>query len=225
MFRFGANHLLRRFSAQAGEAQKANRGFLAWYNGHLAKRPVVTKMVTSTILFGGGDLFAQTLLKQDSASKAPFDFKRLLRACIYGGLLLGPLSHVHYNFLDWLVLKQLRVRSSFVPVAKVFFEQFTYWSPSMIVLYFASMGAMEGQSWHTIQERVRTSLWPTLCANWMLWPAVQLVNFKFVPVPHQLNFVLIVSLGWSCYLSLVAAQTSSTKLVKQELKAHDQTAA
>ena len=32
--------------------------------------------------------------------------------------------------------------------------------------------------------------------------ASQLINFKYVPVRHQLNFVLVVSLFWTTFLSL-----------------------
>ncbi|KAG9980650.1 hypothetical protein KCU78_g21604, partial [Aureobasidium melanogenum] len=37
--------------------------------------------------------------------------------------------------------------------------------------------------------------------NWMLWPFVQAVNFKFVPLQHRVLVVNVVSLGWNCYLS------------------------
>lgn len=35
----------------------------------------------------------------------------------------------------------------------------------------------------------------------------QACNFLLLPVAHQLNFVLIVSLGWAAYLSWAGGQT------------------
>ena len=39
----------------------------------------------------------------------------------------------------------------------------------------------------------------------------QTINFKFIPVAHQLNFVLIVSLGWATFLSLFNAKRDAQK--------------
>ena len=48
-------------------------------------------------------------------------------------------------------------------------------------------------------------MWPTLKANWILWPLASTINFRFIPVQHQLNYTLIVSLGWAVYLSQLGA--------------------
>ena len=41
-------------------------------------------------------------------------------------------------------------------------------------------------------------------ANWILWPAVQIVNFRFVPGPLQVPFINMIVLGWSAFLALLA---------------------
>lgn len=51
---------------------------------------------------------------------------------------------------------------------------------------------MEGSS---PQEKLEKSYLPGLKANWMLWPAVQAINFKLVPLEHRVLVVNIVSLG------------------------------
>ena len=45
------------------------------------------------------------------------------------------------------------------------------------------------------QEKLRGAYWEALKKNWMLWPAVQMVNFKFVPLEHRVLVVNVVSLG------------------------------
>lgn len=54
------------------------------------------------------------------------------------------------------------------------------------------MAILEGVS---PQEKLEKSYLPGLKANWMLWPAVQAINFSVVPLQHRVLVVNIVSLG------------------------------
>ena len=62
------------------------------------------------------------------------------------------------------------------------------------------MATLEGKS---PKERLEQAYVPALTKNWMLWPAVQTINFKFVPLEHRVLVVNFVSLGWNCYLSYI----------------------
>lgn len=44
-------------------------------------------------------------------------------------------------------------------------------------------------------EKLKSTYWNALSANWTVWPFVQAVNFKFVPLQHQVLVVNVVSLG------------------------------
>ena len=68
--------------------------------------------------------------------------------------------------------------------------------------YHAVLGALQGMSVGQVYDRVADTLWDTLKAQWAFWIPAQLINFRFVPVRHQLNFVLVVSLAWTTFLSL-----------------------
>lgn len=53
------------------------------------------------------------------------------------------------------------------------------------------------------KEKLNSTYFEALKKNWMLWPAVQAINFKFVPLEHRVLVVNIVSLGkipgcWDC---------------------------
>ena len=50
-----------------------------------------------------------------------------------------------------------------------------------------------------------------LCVSDLIIYVLQTINFKLVPVAHQLNFVLIVSLGWATFLSLFNAKRDAEK--------------
>ena len=51
---------------------------------------------------------------------------------------------------------------------------------------------MEGTS---VKERLQSTYWGALQKNWMVWPLVQSVNFKFVPLEGRVLVVNLVSLG------------------------------
>ena len=54
------------------------------------------------------------------------------------------------------------------------------------------MAVMEGTD---PGEKLRGTYWEALKKNWMVWPAVQAVNFRFVPLEHRVLVVNVVSLG------------------------------
>ena len=57
------------------------------------------------VLFGLGDVFAQTFTKEKDKG---YDLPRLGRAWVFGTFILGPLAHWHFNFLEHLVVKRVR---------------------------------------------------------------------------------------------------------------------
>lgn len=46
-------------------------------------------------------------------------------------------------------------------------------------------------------KKIASTYTDTLSANWTVWPLVQTVNFKFVPLDGRVLFVNFVSLGES----------------------------
>ena len=68
-------------------------------------------------------------------------------------------------------------------------------------MYHGAMGAMQGMTGQQIYDRIADVLWETQKAQWAFWIPVQLLNFQFVPVRHQLNVVLLTSIVWTALLS------------------------
>lgn len=53
------------------------------------------------------------------------------------------------------------------------------------------------------REKLRGTYLEALKKNWMVWPGVQAVNFKFVPLEHRVLVVNVVSLGeWGFLFNL-----------------------
>lgn len=65
------------------------------------------------------------------------------------------------------------------------------------------MAIMEGTS---PKDKLESTYWQALSKNWMVWPFIQIVNFKFVPLHHRVLLVNVISLGWNCYLSFLNSQ-------------------
>mmetsp|Transcript_19651 Transcript_19651/g.24289 ORF Transcript_19651/g.24289 Transcript_19651/m.24289 type:complete len:294 (+) Transcript_19651:90-971(+) len=192
---------------------------LQWYESHLEANPVPTKMVTGAFLWGLGDLVAQVvppMLHKDEVDvpgkDAPisnkstqsimstYDYARTGRAVFFGFALHSPIAHVHYNFLETLTIRT-GITGLGIPVFKAFMEQFVYWSWFSNTLYHGAMGAMQGMNVSQIYDRIADVLWETQKAQWAFWIPVQLLNFRFVPVRHQLNVVLLTSIVWTALLS------------------------
>jgi protein Mpv17 len=51
---------------------------------------------------------------------------------------------------------------------------------------------------------MKCKTFPTLITRtWQIWPFVQVINFKYVPLPYQSIVVGVVSLFWNTYISTV----------------------
>ena len=203
-----ASLLVRRgrfLSTEAVTTSSSKRkGFVEWYEGHLSARPVLTKAITGACLWGLGDVVAQVVpaFIQDAADddnddngtrktkEFKYDFPRTARAVTFGFAIHAPLSHVHYNFLEWMTIRG-GFKGLSIPVFKTVMEQFVYWSWFSNSLYHGAMGAMQGKNMDEIYNRIKDVLWGTQVAQWKFWIPVQLLNFQFVPVRHQLNVVLL----------------------------------
>jgi hypothetical protein len=101
------------------------QGFVAWYEGHLEARPVVTKMVTGCFLWGIGDAVGQVVPQWASSEKKDdmhYDLPRTVRAAFFGFALHAPTSHAHFNFLEWMT-QRAGITGYAIPFFKAFMEQ------------------------------------------------------------------------------------------------------
>ena len=81
-------------------------GFVKWYEGYLENYPIPTKMVTGCILWSTGDAVAQVVPHWAAGTEVPkYDLERTGRAALFGFALHAPLSHLHFNFLEWMTVK------------------------------------------------------------------------------------------------------------------------
>lgn len=187
--------------------KSASPSFVQWYEGHLERSPVLTKAVTGSILWGLGDAVAQLVphyafqVEGETKKELVYDWARTGRAVTFGGIIHAPTSHLHYNFLEWMTVRA-GLSGLGIPVFKTIMEQFVYWSWISNSMYHAAMGAMQGMTPDQIYDRIADVLMDTQKAQWAFWIPIQLLNFNFIPVRHQLNVVLLTSVVWTALLSM-----------------------
>ncbi|KAI1636319.1 hypothetical protein F4809DRAFT_609672 [Biscogniauxia mediterranea] len=170
---------------------------LRWYQRKLASRPLLTQAVTTAVLFGVGDITAQQVVEKKGIEK--HELARTGRMVLYGGAVFGPAATTWFGILQRHVV--LRNKNAEM-LARVAADQLLF-APTFIGVFLSSMAVMEGGS---PKEKLDRSYMPALQTNYLIWPFVQMVNFKLVPLEHRVLFVNIISIGWNCYLSMVNSQ-------------------
>ncbi|MCJ1440341.1 MAG: Protein required for ethanol metabolism [Stictis urceolatum] len=182
---------------------------LGWYRAALTKRPFLTQCATTAFLFGTGDVMAQQLVEGVGAKK--HNYARTGRMVLYGGAVFGPAATQWYK-----VLTKVQFSNPYITTAaRVLTDQVVFASTNL-AFFLSSMAYMEGKS---PKARLESTYVEALKKNWILWPAVQTVNFTYVPLHHRVLVVNVVSLGWNCYLSYVNSQGSSpSKEVGKKVK-------
>jgi protein Mpv17 len=167
----------------------------------------------------------------------PFDFERLTRFMAYG-FMMAPVQFKWFQFLSRAF--PITKSSALGPALKmVAFDQLIFAPVGMlrysvtadhvrkdflidkwigIALFFTVMTVAEGGGRRAISHKLREMYLPTLKANFMVWPAVQIINFRVMPIQFQLvgpskcselpmltsiqPFVSTVGIAWTAYLSL-----------------------
>ncbi|KAL8639878.1 MAG: hypothetical protein Q9228_003142 [Teloschistes exilis] len=129
----------------------------------------------------------------------PFDFERLTRFMSYG-FIMSPVQFHWFRFLTrtFPITKQ----SATVPVLqRMAFDQFIF-APMGLACFFTFMTVTEGGGRRAVARKFQDVYLPALKANFMLWPAVQFLNFRVVPLPYQIPLVSTIGIAWTAYLSL-----------------------
>lgn len=142
-------------------------------------------------------LLDRDLIPPSAALPPPFDFERLTRFIAYG-FAMAPLQFRWFKFLSTAF--PLTKSSAFVPAIKrVAFDQLVF-APFGIAAFFTIMTLAEGGGKRAVAHKMRDMYVPTLRANFLVWPAVQMINFRLMPVQFQLVSPAMAhgGVGFSC---------------------------
>ncbi|KAL7274805.1 hypothetical protein RUND412_002280 [Rhizina undulata] len=146
---------------------------------------------TGTLPSNRGELHA--------ASGSHFDFERLVRFMAWG-FLMAPPTFRWFSFLAEAF--PITEDSKTAPALwRVLLDQIVF-SPLSLALFFAYMTAAEGGGRRAISRKFDSVFVSTLKSNYVLWPAVQILNFRVLPLQFQLLFASTIGVAWNIYLSL-----------------------
>ncbi|KZS96155.1 hypothetical protein SISNIDRAFT_451852 [Sistotremastrum niveocremeum HHB9708] len=180
------------------------------YQQSFDARPHLTLATANGTLSAIGDVVAQSLNKafpEPNQRPIPYDIQRTVRFFCFG-VGMGPIIGRWNQFLEHTFPLRTNSRStvSMSALAKrVFFDQ-TVMAPIGIAMFLGSMGVMEGRSNSQLREKYSSLFFPALLANWKVWPAAQLINFRYMPLPYRVPFSQSCGVFWTLYLSLLNAK-------------------
>lgn len=109
---------------------------------------------------------------------------------------MAPLQHKWFSFLSRIfplpsasLANKLKLTTPTSPLAAAFkrvvLDQCIF-APVGLAAFFTYMTYAEGGTWREVRKRLRNKYWETLKANFLVWPAAQMLNFRVIPLQFQI---------------------------------------
>ncbi|WWC92631.1 uncharacterized protein L201_007590 [Kwoniella dendrophila CBS 6074] len=187
--------------------------FARFYNSNFDRRPMPTLIITNGVLNSIADAMAQTsmmiLHKPTPNSPRPsYDLERTARFAIYG-MAMGPLIGRWMRLLEKAIPVKIGQAGAGLGLAKRVAADQLVMAPFGMGLFITSMGVMEGRNWDEIKDKFSAMYMPALIANWKVWPLIQTINFKLMPIQYRVPFQSTCGIAWTLYLSLLNAKADA----------------
>ncbi|XP_075496618.1 uncharacterized protein LOC142533661 [Primulina tabacum] len=184
-----------------------------WYQNCLATHPVKTQVISSGLIWGVGDIAAQTVTQStsrriyDEDKELKINWRRVATTSLFGLGFVGPVGHFWYEGLDRFIRLRLQLRpNSFRFVGTKVAVDGIIFGPLDLLVFFTYMGFSTGKSATQVKQDVKRDFLPALILEGGIWPIVQVANFRFIPVRYQLLYVNFFCLLDSCFLSWIEQQ-------------------
>ncbi|KAL5233606.1 hypothetical protein ACI65C_001016 [Semiaphis heraclei] len=177
--------------------------FFKWYRFYSHTYPIRTNLVQTGVLFGLGDLMAQSAVEKRKPDE--IDWLRTVRYASIG-CAVGPTLTMWYKTLDRLGTKNT------IPIVarKILVDQMIA-SPIINAAVMTMSRVFSGDEWPQIQKKLEDNYVKVMLTSYLIWPAVQTFNFTIVPQQYRVLTVQIVSLAWNTYLSFMSVGGEKSK--------------
>lgn len=197
-FRFSSRfRFLHKTYSSSSSNSNPKMGFLSWYLGMLDSRPIITKSISSALIYAAADITTQTITMESYSS---WDTIRTLRMAGFGMIILGPAQHMWFNF----VARVLPKRDVITTFKKLLMGQLVY-GPAITGAFFAFNAALQGERGIEIIARLKRDLLPTLLNGLLYWPICDFFTYKIIPVHLQPLMNSSFSYLWTIYLTYMAS--------------------
>ncbi|XP_060173378.1 uncharacterized protein LOC132604068 [Lycium barbarum] len=181
----------------SSSSKKTQVGFLGWYLGALDSRPIITKSISSAIIYAASDVTSQMITMSPSDS---LDIIRTLRMAGFGLLILGTAQHHWFGF----VARVLPKRDIISTLKKLLMGQLLF-GPVINSIFFSFNAALQGENGEEIVARLKRDLLPTMMNGLMYWPLCDFLTYKVIPVHLQPLANSAFAYAWTIYLTYVAS--------------------
>ncbi|XP_063222661.1 mpv17-like protein [Bacillus rossius redtenbacheri] len=141
---------------------------------------------------------ASSLCQQALARADRLDWRQAARYGVYGCFVVVPMLHVWLRLSSYW-FPQMNLRTALL---KVVIEQMSY-GPLALACFLGGMSLLEGGSVDDAVAELRSKFFSTWKVGVCVWPAVQTVNFTFVPERNRLLFVGTCSFLWTVFIAYV----------------------
>jgi hypothetical protein len=176
------------------------------------RRPYVTQVLTSLVIYLCADLSAQRM-----SNKKEYEPQRTLRSLVIGGLAAIP----GYNWFMFLS-KNFNYSSRILSlVVKISVNQ-TLFTPIFNTYFFGMQALLSGDGLAQTWERIKRTVPVSMVNSLKLWPAVTAFSFTFVPMEYRSIFAGVIAVGWQTYLSYLnrLAEVEEARLKGVETDSH-----
>ncbi|TVY57785.1 Protein sym1 [Lachnellula cervina] len=183
------------------------------FNSYYADRPILTMMITNAVLGGIADTVAQSITSiKLAAARKP------------GGIKDDDTMAIEIRELD---RKNPLNQNELIPDSKYLPPPFEFERLTRFMAYGFMMAPVQFKWFQFLSKAFpitkSSGLGPAMKmvafdqlifapANFMVWPLVQIINFRLMPIQFQLPFVSTIGIAWTAYLSLSnAAEEADAK--------------
>lgn len=159
----------------------------------LNKHRIIRGMISYSILWPVGCMVQQSF---EGRSFNEFDWKRILRFCVYGTIIQGPALYCWIRIANKM-WPYSDIRSA---LAKAFTEQVAF-DPFSITMFLYTMSIIEGRTHNEAKNEVFSKFLSVYAVGFVYWPIAQTFNFGFVKPKNQVIFASFASLIWTTFLA------------------------
>ncbi|XP_057794287.1 uncharacterized protein LOC131010669 [Salvia miltiorrhiza] len=187
--------IFRRFFSF--KSSGSSMGLLSWYLGKLESHPILTKSLSSALIYAAADTTSQVCTMEANGTWDPI---RTLRIAAFGLFILGPSQHFWFNY----VARVLPKRDLISTLKKLAMGQIAY-APVINGTFFSYNAAAQGENGNEIAARLKRDLIPTLLNGLMYWPLCDFLTYRVIPVHLQPLMNSSCAFLWSIYLTYMAS--------------------
>ncbi|EEA25606.1 hypothetical protein TMatcc_006160 [Talaromyces marneffei ATCC 18224] len=179
-----------------------------WYTNAQHKRPYVTQLASSFIVYLAGDLSAQLLFpsevkttenkdgEEGETATVGYDPLRTLRHLTVGLVSSIP-SYKWFMFLHF----NFNYTSKFLSITTKVAVQQAVFTPVFNTYFFSMQSLLAGASIAETWERLKLAVPNSIKNSVKLWPAVTAFSFMYIPPHFRSVFGGTIAVGWQTYLS------------------------